>query len=98
MSLDDYEIVFNRLCGNGVIKSQGNTKWILWTACHNLNFKDGSPKLEFYLETRMLYCYTQCSHSMDIYTFIQKRHELQGEKISIFNCVKEVCKILNIEF
>lgn len=98
MTEDDYELVINRVCGQGVIKQKKSDTWILMTSCHNLDYHDGSPKLYFYLETRSFYCYTKCGHSMDIYSLIQKRHELNGDKVKMFQCVKEVCEILNIPF
>lgn len=98
MTLDDYEIIFNRLGGNGVIKYQKDDEWILYTMCHNLNSFEGSPKLYFYTETRTLYCYTKCNQGFDLYELIKKRFELQGENKSIYQCVKWLCNQLNIPF
>ena len=98
MTLDDYELIFNRLGGQGVIKSQSDDQWILYTMCHNLNPFDGSPKLYFYTETRSLYCYTRCNKSYDLYELVRKRFELQGKKKNLYACVKWVCEQLNIPF
>lgn len=98
MSLDDYEVIFNRLGGNGVIHSKQSEQWILYTMCHNVDPFEGSPKLYFYTETRTLYCYTKCNHSMDIFGLISKRFALKGENKSIYQSVKWLCEQLKIPF
>jgi len=98
LTLDDYEVLFNRLGGNGVIKYQTDDKWVLMTMCHNLDPFDGSPKLEFYTDTYTLHCYTACGCSFDIYQLVQKRAKLKGEEWSIFKCAKWICDTLGIEF
>jgi len=98
LTLDDYEVLFNRLGGHGVIKYQKGDKWILYTMCHNLNPFDGSPKLEFYTDTYTLHCYTQCGCSFDIYQLIQKRAKLNGEEWNTFKSAKWICDVLGITF
>jgi hypothetical protein len=85
MSLDDYKKVFILLGGDDIIKYETNQKWVLYTMCHNINPFDGSPKLEFYLESKSLYCYTQCNCSMDIIELVRKRFEILGKPKQIFS-------------
>lgn len=97
LTLENYETIFIELCGVETIKYQGSDKWVLYTACHNINPLDGSPKLEFYLDTYNLKCYTHCG-TMDIIEFVKKRSELLGKKKSNIQAVKWICNLCNIKF
>ena len=98
MDLNDYEIIFKDLGGQEVIKHKTENKWILYTMCHNLNLFDGSPKLEFYTETRSLMCYTKCGQAMDIIELVKKRFNLQGKECSCYKATKYICNRLKIKF
>ena len=68
------------------------------TACHNLNPEDGSPKLYYYKNSKMFYCFTECNQSFDIFSFIIKREHLLGhEYFNFFDALYNVIEILNIQ-
>ena len=49
------------------------------TICHNLP-GEGSHKLYYYDNTKLLRCYTECHEYFDIYQLIVKAHEVQYEE------------------
>lgn len=98
LTLDDYENIFIELGGEDIFYKQYSHKWIMYTMCHNLDPHEGSPKLEFYLDSRNLVCYTNCGYKMDIIQLVRKRFELMGSKKSVVQATKWICNFCNIPF
>ena len=78
LTLQDYEDIILSL--DGIITKKTNKKWLCMTFCHNINAIDGSPKLEFYLETKTFYCFSGCQTAYNIITLIQQRFKILGKK------------------
>lgn len=55
MSLEDYEIIMNRLDCPKPIKNS-NT-WMYKTLCHNVDLNNCKNNLAFYVENRTFYCF-----------------------------------------
>lgn len=60
------------------------------TCCHNL--EGGSPKLIYYKNTKLFYCFTQCQESFDIFTLLQKMMALRGKEITLKQAI-ELCDL-----
>ena len=60
------------------------------TCCHNL--KGGSPKLFYYKNTRLFYCFTECNETFDIFTLLRKMHKLRGEVITLKQAI-QLCSL-----
>ena len=85
LTLEMYEILFKEM---GIpIYSKAKDKWVLYTACHNKNPLSGSPKLYFYLDTKVFVCYTGCNSSFNIVSLTMKRLALMGEDGGFLNAV-----------
>lgn len=85
LTLEMYETLFKEL---GIpIYSKAKDKWVLYTACHNSNALLGSPKLYFYLDTKVFFCYTSCSCSFNIVSLTMKRLVLLGEDGGFLNAI-----------
>ena len=76
-----------------------NDEFIIFpTVCHNLNPEDGSPKLYYYKNSKMFYCFTECNQSFDIFSLIIKREHLLGhEYFNFFDALYNVAEILHIQ-
>lgn len=75
------EDIKNILAEYKAYPSSENEETIIFpTICHNLHPEDGSPKLYYYKNSKMFYCFTQCSKSFDIFELIITREHLQGNK------------------
>lgn len=96
MTLDDYEIIMNRLNVPKPIKH--NNTWMYKSICHNENPHDCKNNLAFYTENRSYYCFSQCQVSYNLITLLEKRFDLLGEAKTRFQCVKWICEQLNIPF
>lgn len=98
LTLDDYESIFHSL---GVEEIRKNTEyWILPTLCHNLDIESASYKLYFYLNTRTLFCFTECQKSRNIIDLIIDRWNLEGKTFKfpdVLNYICEICGINNHE-
>ena len=67
------------------------------TICHNLNAHDASHKLYYYKNSKMFYCFTQCSKSYDIFSLLMTIEHLRGNKeYSFFDALYYVSNKLNI--
>lgn len=97
LTLKDYEDLIIKT--GGIIKSKSNSKWILHTFCHHKNALDGKPKLEFYINSKLFYCYTKCCQSYNIVTLLQQRFKILGEeknRVQILKYIIDTCE-LNID-
>lgn len=66
--------------------------YILPTICHNEDFHSASHKLYLYKNpdgTPLFTCYTECSDTFNIYTFIQKYFKLRGEDLTYKEAYKK---------
>lgn len=85
LTLEMYKTLFKEL---GIpIYSKAKDKWLLYTACHNKVALEGSPKLYFYLDTKVFFCYTHCSSAMNIVNLTMKRLALLGEDGGFLNAI-----------
>lgn len=95
LSLAMYEQIFKAL--NIPIFSQGKDKWVLYTACHNLNaIQTGSPKLYFFLDSKIFTCFTQCAHSFDIIELVRKRLTLMKQPDSFIDAINTILSITGL--
>ena len=95
LKLSDYEKLFKAL--NVPIYTKGCKYWTLYTACHNRDPYQGSPKLLFYHDTGMFQCLTQCSCSFDIITLTQKRLKLLSKPCSFVDAINFIIEITGLE-
>ena len=58
------------------------------TCCHNLT--GGKPKLYYYKNSKLFRCFTECASVFDIFTLLQKMHELRGKPITLAQAI-ELC-------
>lgn len=78
--------------------SENEETIIFPTICHNLHPEDGSPKLYYYKNSKMFYCFTQCSKSFDIFELIITREHLQGNKnFSFIDALYYIIDKINIK-
>lgn len=91
----DYEKIFKSL--DIPIYSKGQKYWTLYTACHNKNPFEGSPKLLFYQDTGMFQCLTQCSCSFDIIALVQKRLALLNKPSAFYDAINLIIEITGLE-
>jgi len=73
--------------GASVISENENVI-IFPTICHNLNPAEASPKLYYYKNSKMFYCFTECSKSFDIIELIITIEKLHGHNYSFFDAVE----------
>lgn len=78
------------------IKSKNNKEIIFTSICHHKDANNHKPKLYFYINTKSFYCYS-CSNSYDVFSLIQARKELLGEKCSFIQALKYVCDFCGID-
>lgn len=80
------------------IKSPLNDeKQIIFTSiCHHKDANNHKPKLYLYKHTKSFFCYS-CSSAFDIFSLVQKRKELLGEKCSFVQSLKYVCGFCRID-
>ena len=80
------------------IKSPLNDeKQIIFTSiCHHKDANNHKPKLYLYKHTKSFFCYS-CSSAFDIFSLVQKRKELLGEKCSFVQSLKYVCDFCGID-
>lgn len=78
------------------IKSKNNKEIIFTSICHHKDANNHKPKLYFYINTKSFFCYS-CSSAFDIFSLVQKRKELLGEKCSFVQALKYVCDFCGID-
>lgn len=69
---------------------EDSNKIIFPTCCHNL--EGGSPKLEYYKDTKLFRCFTECQATFDIFTLLQKMYRLRGKEITLRQAV-QICSL-----
>lgn len=62
------------------------------TCCHNINIEEASPKLYYYKNSKMFYCFTECSKSFDIFSLIVTREHLLGHEY--FNFIDALYNVI----
>jgi len=68
------------------------------TICHNLHAHDASHKLYYYKNSKMFYCFTQCSKSYDIISLLITIEHLRGNnQYSFFDALYYLSNKLNIQ-
>ena len=78
--------------------SENDSVIIFPTICHNLNPEDASPKLYYYKNSKMFYCFTECNKSFDIFEFIVTREHLLGhDYFNFIDALYNLMDILNIQ-
>ena len=78
--------------------SENNSVIIFPTICHNHTAEEGSPKLYYYKNSKMFYCFTQCSKSYDIFELIITIEHLRGNKqFSFIDVLYNLIDILKIQ-
>ena len=95
LTLEMYETLFKAL--EIPIYSKAKDKWVLYTACHNKDPLLGSPKLYFYLDTKVFFCYTHCSSAMNIVNLTMKRLALMGEDGGFLNAINFILSKTGLE-
>jgi len=60
--------------------SENNSIIIFPTICHNHSAEQASPKLYYYKNSKMFYCFTECSKSYDIFDLLVTIEHLRGNK------------------
>lgn len=66
--------------------------YLLPTICHNLDWKNASKKLYLYKNedsVPLFTCYTGCSDTFNIYTFIQRYYSLRDKELTYREAYKE---------
>ena len=67
------------------------------TICHNLHAHNASHKLYYYKNSKMFYCFTQCSKSYDIFELLITIEKLRGNKeYTFFDALYYLSNFLNI--
>lgn len=96
LTLSDYDLIFNEL--DIPIAYKKTNEWRLKTACHNIDAHSSGTNLQFSLDSRSFFCFSQCNCSYNIFTLIQKRFHLLGENKTSMQCLKWVCDLKGIKF
>ena len=60
--------------------SENNSIIIFPTICHNHSAEQASPKLYYYKNSKMFYCFTECNKSYDIFDLLVTIEHLRGNK------------------
>lgn len=78
------------------IKSQNDKEIIFTSICHNKDANNHKPKLYLYKNSKSFFCF-RCANSFDIFSLVQTRKELLGEKCSFVQALKYVCDFCGID-
>ena len=70
--------------------SENENVIIFPTVCHNINPNEASAKLYYYKDSKMFYCFTECSKSFDIFELIITIEKLRGNKLSLFEAIEKI--------
>lgn len=65
------------------------------TACHNINPEDGSPKLYYYKNSKMFYCFTECNKSYDIISLLIQINKIRGKNLSFWDIIDYLAEKIN---
>ena len=94
LTLKDYDKILKEI---GIpIFTKSDKQWVLYTGEKHKNPLDGSPKLYFYLDTKIFISYTSAC-SMDIVGLVQKRLNVLGEECSFIDAINRIIDILGID-
>lgn len=63
---------------------------IMPTVCHNADIETASWKLYYYKESHIFHCYTDCSKSMSIFTFLKQYYEVRNIEYNWYSDIYEV--------
>jgi len=55
------------------------------TICHNINVEEASPKLYYYKNSKMFYCFTECQKSYDIISLLIAINKLRGNNYNFWD-------------
>lgn len=96
LSYSNYLDIFKAL--DIPMHTQGDKYDVLYTACHNKNGYDGSPKLLFYKDSKMFQCLTDCASTFDIIELVKKRLIVSGKKkncsfVDAVNTILDITKL-----
>ena len=95
LTLEMYETLFKAL--EIPMFSKSKDQYILYTGCHNSDALSGSPKLYFYLDTKIFYCYTKCGSAMNIVNLTMKRLALMGGDGGFLNAIDFILNTTGLE-
>lgn len=95
MSIDDYYLIFDTF---NVPYKKNKDGCLLKTFCHNSDLSSAKYNLVFYEENRSFFCFSECGCSYNIITLMEKSFKTNGQNMSRFNCVKNICEICSIPF
>jgi hypothetical protein len=77
--------------------SENNSVIIFPTICHNHSAEQASPKLYYYKNSKMFYCFTECSKSYDIFDLLVTIEHLRGNKqYTFFDALYYLSEKLNV--
>lgn len=82
--------VLYSLGSDGYKTVSGEETLIFQTLCHNHN-GDGSYKLYYYPESKILHCYTSCGDSFDIFELV-----MRNKKCSFTQAVNFICSAIGL--
>ena len=57
------------------------------TVCHNLNAEEASPKLYYYKNSKMFYCFTECQKSYDIISLLVQINKIRNNNYNFWDIV-----------
>lgn len=93
LSITDYEKIMSAL--EIPLYSKNSNYWIYYSGDHHKNFFEHSPKLYFYLDTKVFMSYT-ASCSYDIFSLVQARLKLIGKPSSFIDSVNFIINSVNL--
>ena len=65
-----------------------NEEFIVFpTICHNLNAEEASPKLYYYKNSKMFYCFTECQKSYDIISLLVQVNKIHNNNYNFWDIV-----------
>ena len=65
------------------------------TVCHNLNPEEASPKLYYYKNSKMFYCFTECQCSYDIIQLVITINNLHGKQFTFWDALSYLAEKIN---
>lgn len=93
LSILDYEKIMSAL--EIPLYSKNSNYWVYYSGDHHKKFFEHSPKLYFYLDTKVFMSYT-ASCSYDIFSLVQARLKLIGKPSSFIDSVNFIINSVNL--
>ena len=87
LEVDSVIKLMKKLGANVIDETDGYV--IFQTICHHVDASDGSPKLYFYKDSHIFYCYTECG-GMNIFTFLKKYYETRDIEYNWYEDIYDV--------